>query len=145
MRTRQGSQAIQDAADARADQGDGMSGPSERRKAWRNMLVAGLNEALRLGRITLDPKNEPDETPFDFTLAGLPARGFVRSISYGEVSVEVFVNYKTILVPRWLLVPLRPGATAFTYDAWANGWLERLTGKWLQCSGGRPLCRSRIK
>lgn len=121
-----------------------MSGSSERHKAWRNMLVAGLNEALRLGRITLDPENEPDETPFDFTFAGLPARGCVRILTHGEVHIIVLVNPKPT---RW---PLScdadiSDALAWYGDAYAGGWLERETGKWLQQSGGRPLFASRNK
>jgi hypothetical protein len=94
------------------------------------MLVAGINEAIKLNRITLDPDNWPDESIFDFTIAGLPARGSVYGISHGEVSISVVVNPKrTNLSPGGYV-----GGHSLTHlgDAHAMGWLERRDGAWLQ-------------
>src|SRR5208337_4104823 len=114
-----------------------MSAPNGRLKAWRNMLVAGLNAALAQGRITLDEDNEPDETPFDFTFAGLPARGRVHGMTYGELSITVVVNPK----PTHLTLCAGEGDHLLRClgDAYASGWLERRTGKYLQRTFGRPL------
>lgn len=95
---------------------------SIRRKAWRNAMVATINEALERRLFSLEPDGiEVEGTQIDFEIDGIPASAEVRTIGWDEIAASV------------TLWPNGPG-----YCFRANGWLERRNGPWLQTSGDRP-------
>jgi hypothetical protein len=102
-----------------------MTNKSARERTWRNIMVAAINEALRIGRLDLSPETSPDENPFEFELAGLPVRVRLGDVGWNEVSVVVRINPNDA---RSLPKRLR------REDALARGWLERKDGRWLQTS-----------
>ena len=116
----------------------------ERSRAWRNLMVCGINEGLQRKLFTLLPDDnrwaagEGEGCMFDFSLPnGLPARGYVSDAGFAELNVHVAVNPK--------------GAWARTSnggfhagDAFAAGWLERKRGAWLQSSTSRFNCRRNL-
>lgn len=117
---------------------------SVRRKVWRNLLTAGINEAIRRKLIGL---NEDDnwwpgadernncEYIFSFTLpSGSIAKCHMYLISHGELQFNVAVNPKGDH-----LIEFNPKFRAG--DAWASGWLERKDGAWIQESATRLSCR----
>lgn len=87
---------------------------SIRRKAWRNAMVATINEALDRRLFSLEPDGvDLDRVQIAFDLDGTPATAEFRTIGWDEIAVHVTQPFK------------------------ATGWLERRNGKWLQDSGGR--------
>jgi hypothetical protein len=87
---------------------------SIRRKAWRNAMVATINEALDRRLFSLEPDGIDIEFPqIDFEVDGIPASAVVRGIGWDEIHATVRM---------W------PGRRCFS----ASGWLERRKGKWLQ-------------
>lgn len=105
---------------------------SQRRWAWRNLMVATINAALERGLFALDdPNQEVAEAEFEFTLDGRPVEARVRDASYGEVHVL------SVLEPdrsRSFLLGL--GILSWAGAASAHGWLERRKGLWLQTGEG---------
>ena len=117
---------------------------SDREKAWRNLLVCTINEALEQKLFSLRPNDNrwPDADKeshlFDFTLAnGLPARGYVHDISYAELSIHVAVNPKGDMLRAF-------NAGFDAGDAFARGWLERGRGAWLQSATTSFNCRKSL-
>jgi hypothetical protein len=104
---------------------------SARAKAWRNLLVAGVNEALRQKLFTLRPGDNrwtPDnygDCRFEFTLPnGMSAAGFLHDASFDEV--QVFVTAEPTAGPtRYQSERERGSASGF-------GFVERRRGAWLQ-------------
>jgi hypothetical protein len=119
---------------------------SLRGKAYRNLLVCAINEGLRLSlfRLHSDRNGWPDQSTqsnsIDFTLPnGLPARAVFRDIGFGEVSVVVAVN------PTGISLDGRSHDTEFrTGDAFAQSWLEREKGAWLQSATTLFNCRRNL-
>lgn len=126
---------------------------SLRSKAWRNLVVLAINEAMKQGLFTLRPGDNRWPTSiekdisghlFDFTLPnGLPAKGYVGDAGHEELSIHVAVNPKDDDI-------LTAGNTAGSRwafdagDAVAAGWLERRDGAWLQSSDTRFNCRRHL-
>lgn len=110
---------------------------SARQRAWRNLMVATINEALARGLITLDGDKEPASI-FDFDVEGMPARGFTHDAGWREVGVS------GALYPREG-GPIRSSNAGFyAGEAFATGWLERKTGAWLQKSHPLLNCRRHL-
>lgn len=115
--------------------------PSARKKAWRNLMVCVINEGLRQKLFSLHsgdnrwPNAENEGFLFDFALPnGLPARGYVHDIGFGELSIHAAVNP----IKDWV----RCGNAGFDAgDAFAAGWLERQEGAWLQSATTLFNCR----
>lgn len=107
---------------------------SVRAKAWRNLLVATVNEALRRKLFTFRPGDnrwspgehgEHGEYQFDFALPiGLPATAFIRDVGFDELSVSVTVEPTGKPGRRWNEVV---GGSAT-----ASAFVERRRGAWLQ-------------
>ena len=125
-----------------------MTYASLRKRAWRNVMVAAINEALSQKLITTRAGDnhwphagQPDDDghEFDFSLPnGLPARAYLRDIGHGEVGVHVAVR------PTGRFI--RAGAAGFSAgEAFAVGWLERKEGAWLQESAPLFSCRNALK
>ena len=123
--------------------GHGIRYKSDRARAWRNMMVCGINAALDQKLFSLRPndnrwpgaKNRTRGALFDFTMPnGLPARSYVNDAGYAEVDIHVAVNPKG----DWV----RTGNGGFTAgDAFAKSWLERQRGAWLQSATSSFNCR----
>lgn len=114
---------------------------SARSKAWRNLMVFTVNEALERKLLTLRMNDNRFATEggrgtlFDFALPnGLPVRGYVSDAGFGEVNFHAAVNPTGALV-RTIDAQFSAG------DAVARGWLERERGAWLQSSESRFCCR----
>ena len=116
----------------------------ERARAWRNLMVCAVNEALRIELFSLRPNDnrwrgdEREGCLFDFALPnGLPARGYVGDIGHAELSIHVAINPNGDLV--------RAGNGGFhAGDAFAAGWLERKRGAWLQSATSLFNCRRKL-
>lgn len=114
-----------------------------RNKAWRNMMVATVNAGLEKKLFTLEPGGNfwPEFEPgdgksgpnagtgahyytFDFP-GGIPVRAYVKDAGYDELSIHV------ALWPTGKFMGcINTGFLAG--EAYANGWLERRSGLYLQ-------------
>lgn len=133
------------------DSAAGIEYRSSRNKAWRNLMVLTVNEALRRKLFTLRPDDNrwpgvsPDKKTrssgfaFDFMLpSGRPARGWVGDAGFGELSIHAAVDPKE---GGWV----SSGNAGFVAgDAFAAGWLERKLGAWLQSSPSMFRCRKHL-
>lgn len=114
---------------------------SDRKRAWRNLVIIAINAALSQSLFTLRPNDNRwpnagnEGYLFDFTTPnGLPARGYVEDGGYGELGIHAAVNPKG----KWVQVS-NGGLNAG--DAFAAGWLERERGAWLQTTTSLFNCR----
>ena len=116
----------------------------KRATAWRNLMVAAVNEGLRIQLFSLKPDDNRWHVDrfgggsafYDFELpGGLGARGCVSDAGFGELNVHVAVNPKGNALAAF-------NADFFAGDAVALGWLERRDGAWLQSSKERFSCRT---
>jgi hypothetical protein len=117
---------------------------TRRQKAWRNLMVSTVNEALRQRLFSLRPGDNRwpghDEQfrnsyLFDFVLpCGLPARAAIHDAGFDELSVHVAVNPKGDRV-RFFESGLSAG------DAFGTTWLERQRGAWIQSTDDSLRCR----
>ena len=119
---------------------------TERKKAWRNLMVCAINEGIRQKLFSVRPgdnrwpgsisgvpevrdmRHGDNGHIFDFSLPnGLPALGYVDDTGWSELSVHVAVNP----TGDWV----RTATAGFEAgDAFATSWLERERGAWLQSS-----------
>lgn len=121
---------------------------TDRRKAWRNLLVCAINEGLRLGLFTLVPRdNRWPPSPcsnasaghvYSLTLPdGQPASAWVSDINFDELRFHVAAHpidgFLKLSYPS-----LRSGG------AIAQGFLERRNGKWLQRTASLFRCRREL-
>ncbi|QPB20380.1 hypothetical protein [Rhizobium sp. 007] len=122
---------------------------------YRKLLVLGVNEAIKQGRISLAAP--PGDAPTDedgrlfACIAGYPSVVLWNSISVGELRVSVWWNYDHSKHPqaessgnaREMFSLGRPLAKKAHYPkfvgATASAWLERKTGKHLQGNGKRNI------
>jgi hypothetical protein len=107
-----------------------------RRKAWRNLLVAGVNQALEAGLFSLDGSAPTDRQQVEaaVTIADMPAVVTIRDIGFDELAVSVHL-YPTPTGGRWTFGSHWPASFARTACvANASGWLERRNGPYLQDS-----------
>lgn len=117
-------------------------GKSLRLRAWRNMLIAGINAAIDRRLFTVRPGDnrwpgcEPDKFGrrepyiFEFEIAGIPALCSVHDAGYDELAIHVSL-WPTPDGERWVGAAM---AGFLAGDAYASGWLERRDGAWLQVS-----------
>lgn len=104
---------------------------SLRRKAWENLMVAGVNALVEQRAITLeDPKHSSHEVPdaqARFTHQdGTPCIAIARDVGWGEL--EIVVAYDPTQ-------DVRAGSGGVRKEfgrASASGWLERRTSRHLQ-------------
>lgn len=127
---------------------------SERRRAWRNAMVAAINEGIRQRLFTIRPGDnrwpgaQKDKWgtsrahKFSFEIDGIPAIGSVHDGGYDELSIHVAL-WPTHDGQRWVECM---NAGFLAGEVWASGWLERRDGAWLQVpssgtNGNRLSCR----
>ncbi len=118
-----------------------------RQKAWRNLMVCAVNEALRQRLFSLRPgdnrwpgHDNPHRPPYllDFALpCGLPARAAIHEAGFDELAVHVAVNPKG----DWVRVP---DAGLSAGDVFGMTWLERQRGAWIQSNDQTFRCRRRL-
>jgi len=121
---------------------------SPRQRAWRNIMVATVNEGIRRKLFSLRPgdnrwpgydqendRYRPSHALFDFVLDGnIPIRGYVSDADFDELSVHAAAFPKG----DWV----RANNAGFTAgEAFAAGWLERRAGAWLQYGPEQLRCR----
>ena len=128
---------------------------------FRKLLVLGVNEAIKGGRLSLaapptDAATDEDGHFFT-TLAGLPSVVLWNSISVGELRVSVWWDYDHSKHPqadgignsRESFSLSQPLARRIHYPkfvaATASGWLERKTGKHLQGTGKQGIFDTYLK
>jgi hypothetical protein len=120
---------------------------SLRRRAWRNAMVAAINEGIRRRYFTIKPGDnrwpgaernqygQANAQVFEFNLDGIPALSSVRDGGYDELSVHVAM-WPTADAARWIEC-INAGWLAG--DLYASGWLERRDGAWLQVANSSSL------
>lgn len=105
---------------------------SVRARAWRNLMVSGINAALERGLASLEYNenhDQPQHVNFEFTLPnGLRCCGYVNDAGHGELAFAVCVNLKEGRTPAM-------NSSLKSCDAAASGWLERKDGQWIQYQG----------
>lgn len=125
---------------------------SLRRRAWRNMMVAAVNEGLRRKLFSLRPGDNwwpghDDSTrscrgePYVYSITfpgGIEALACVSDAGFDELSIHV------ALWPTGneFVVCCNGGFNAG--KAFANGWLERRDGMWLQNITDGLWCRRHL-
>lgn len=117
---------------------------NSRAKAWRNLMVYGINAGIAQKHFSLRPDDnrwpgsKNDGHIYDFDLPGnIPARAYVRDIGHGELAVHVaaYPNGNK----------LKAGNARFSAgEAFAAGWIERQRGAWLQSSSELFNCRRNL-
>lgn len=120
---------------------------SLRDRAWRNMMVAGINAGIEKKLFSLLPGDNRWPTTeasrtyvFDLTFGdGVPALCSLSDAGWDEISVHV------ALWPTDRGVEFVAAAFAGFHagDAYASGWLERRNGAWLQSDTSSLRCRRR--
>jgi len=120
---------------------------TKRQKAWRNLMVHTVNEALRRRLFSLRPfdnrwPGQEDRNAshmFDFTLpTGDIGRVELNDIGHCEVSVDVVIN------PRTELAHPAYHATLNDCDAVGMTWVERKEGAWIQSSMDSFRCNNKF-
>lgn len=109
------------------------SGGKTRVAAWRNIMVAAINAGLDQGLFGLDSDDNRwpgDHAIYRFGFAGMPAIASVNDIGFGELAIHVAVQ-PTERAEEFIT---SDNAGLYAGDAFASGWLERKSGKWLQGS-----------
>ena len=115
--------------------------PTARNLAWRNMMMTAINTGLERRLFGLNENEnfwEGDNVIYQFIVAGVPAMAYVADAGFGELELHVAAQ-PTRDAARWIET-VNAGFSAG--EAFALGWLERRTGKWLQTSG-KPDCAFR--
>jgi hypothetical protein len=117
---------------------------TNRQRAWRNLVVCAVNEALRRRLFSLRPGDNRwpghddqyrNSYLFDFILpCGLPARVAIHDAGFDELSMQVAVNPKGDRV-RIYDAGLSAG------DAYGSTWIERQRGAWIQSTDDSFRCR----
>jgi len=118
-----------------------------RDRAWRNMLVAGVNAAIEQRLLSVLPADNrwagaPQKEPFVFEFifdTDVPGICSLFDIGHEEVSIHVALwpaERGVYFLPAW-------NAGFNAGDAFAAGYLERKTGSWLQSHTESLRCRRR--
>lgn len=128
---------------------------------FRKLLVAGLNEAVKLGKVSLDCPDEDVYTEegghFMTEIGGYPSVVLWQSIGFGELRFSVWWNYdhskhpqanaKGNALEQFLLD--KPLAKEIHYPkfvgAFACGWIERKTDKCIQGNGQRGIYKRYLR
>lgn len=117
----------------------------------RKLLVLGLNELLRVGKVSLDPAQEVLDGHLQTEIAGRPSVVIWCGISCDEIRITVWWDYDHSKHPQANLEgnqrerfhgpsPLaKPQHYPRFVGAFSSGWLERRTGAYIQGRGGQGL------
>ncbi|MCA0450894.1 MAG: hypothetical protein LCH62_14170 [Proteobacteria bacterium] len=130
---------------------------STRKRAWRNMMVAGINEGIERRLFTVRrgdnrwPKPQSSSHSsrgifvYEFSISSIPALASVSAAGDAQLSIHVAL-WPTLGDTSWIRTG---GAGFFAGEAFATGYLERDEGAWLQVpsnAGGTPVfaCRRKL-
>lgn len=109
---------------------------SQRAKAWRNMIVAGINYGLETGYL-LTRQNETH----DFSICGIPAVvSYCGFFDNKEVSIKVAAFWKGSELRLKIPLCLHREAAFNLCDAYAYGWLEREYGPYIAADQRSGTC-----
>jgi hypothetical protein len=122
---------------------------SERSRAWRNLMVAGINVGIERRLFTVRPGDNrwpgATKTPlerseghvYSFSIGDIPAVAYVNDAGFHELSIHV-AAWPTADGHR----RIRAGNAGFAAgEAVAAGWMERDDGAWLQYGHPQLSCR----
>lgn len=119
---------------------------SVRKRAWRNSMVAAINEGLdrrlfsvrpgdnRWPGFKSDPRERSETYSYHFEIDDIPAVASVHDAGYDELSIHVAL-WPAAEGQRWVKAS---NAGFHAGEVFASGWLERREGAWLQVSSGSP-------
>ena len=106
-----------------------------RQKAWRNLMVAGINAGLRANLFGLGggenfwPHSERNNYALEFMFADtIPARVEVHTAGLGELSIAVYLRPIKQADEAGKIV----GIGFRISEAYAHGYFERQSSKYLQ-------------
>lgn len=113
---------------------------TDKKKAWRNIMVSAVNAAIEQGHMDLSPDFKLPDKGVTFSFTTYAANGqsvdglaFIRDAGFSEVKVHA------ALAPNELAASQISSSFEFSRNsikkfckAHAEGWLERLDGAWLQ-------------
>jgi len=126
--------------------GEPYKGP--RQHAWRNALVSAINAGIAQRHFTVrqggnrwpgaDDRGRGQQQIYRFEIDGIPAIAAAGNAGWDEVSIHV-AFWPTDDADRWIVAG---NAGFLAGELFAQGWLERRDGAWLQFSA-KPLlwCR----
>jgi len=110
---------------------------------WQNMMIGAINAGINQRLFGLGESEnywQGESAIYVFTLGSIPAVACVRDIGFGELAFHVAAK-PTADAKEWI----EAGNAGFSAgDAFATGWLERRTGKWLQTSSDALCCRRKL-
>lgn len=110
---------------------------TDRAKAWRNLMICGINAGLAQKLFSLRAGDDrfSEGKAFDFTLpGGESARGWVSDAGFSELAIHAAVNPKGDWVRSY-------NAGFSAGDVFGTTWLERKRGAWMQTSMSSFRCR----
>lgn len=117
-----------------------------RQRAWRNAMVAAVNAGIKQKAFSVRPGDNrwpggrEARYQYRFTFpGGVPGLASVGDASFDELSVHVAL-YPRPDGERWIECS---NGEFLAGDVFANGWLERREGAWLQHSPDLFKCRKR--
>jgi hypothetical protein len=113
---------------------------TNRRRAWRNVMVAAINAGLDMRLFGLDPNNTPEPESFRFAIAGIPGIAYVSDAGWSELAINAAL-WPTSNARRWIAYN---NAGSQAGECFAHGRLERAKGAWLQTSWGRTPINCRV-
>lgn len=123
---------------------------TQRNIAWQNMMVAAINEALARKLLTLEPGDHWSKKPgpdadqpgavYRFKFAGsIDAIAYLNDGGYDELKFHVAL-WPTEEAGEWIGVSF---SGFLAGEAWAEGWMERKHGQWLQQGRSKRLFNCR--
>ncbi|WP_372784998.1 hypothetical protein [Phenylobacterium sp.] len=124
-----------------AASGSELAYTSKRARAWRNVMVGAINAGIARRLFTVVagdnrwPNGKDRQTSegvrFEFDLDGIPAVAWVDNAGWDELSVHVAL-WPTADCAEWINAS---NAGFLAGEVFAQGWLERQDGAWLQFNG----------
>lgn len=116
---------------------------SARMRAWRNLMVAGINAGIDQRLFTVSPGDnrwpKTERMPvgvFRFLVGDIPAVASVSDAGWDELSIHV-AFWPTEDGARHVVAM---NAGFYAGEVFASGWLERRDGAWLQSTAGPDFC-----
>ena len=101
-----------------------------RKEKLKNLLVAGVNEAINQEFIILSSLEDANGQ-FYFDLFGKPSKFIFSGIGHGEIRVTIWWGIKAECKDSNGTQPLNKNVND-ALEACCSGYLERKDGKWLQ-------------
>ncbi len=117
---------------------DGEPYKGKRLLAWRNAMVAAINAGIEQRLFNVRPGDnrwpgakDGSHFVYEFTVNGIPGIASVDDASWDELSIHVAL-WPSSTAREWVFAG---NAGFLAGEVFAQGWLERRKGAWLQSSG----------